>query len=83
VADYCSAAYNIMLPISPRMLFVAANDRRQIDRVGQMAEADGLAQRINNRIARQARKYVYAVDEKPLAFIASRLGDKTVWSPVE
>jgi hypothetical protein len=74
---------HLIMPISPRVLFVAANKQPQIDHLIRLAEGAGLAQRMNNRIARQARKYVYAVDEKPLQFIAPRLGEKAWWSPFE
>jgi Protein of unknown function (DUF4238) len=74
---------HLVLPISPKVLFLAANDQRQIDSVLQMAESAGLAQRMNNRIARQARKYVYAIGDAPLAFVAQRLGEKASWSPFE
>src|SRR5205085_12392949 len=74
---------HIVVPISPRTLFIAANDQRQVDHIGTMAESAGLAQMINNRICRQARKYVYGVDDGPLMFVASRLGEKASWSPFE
>jgi hypothetical protein len=48
-----------------------------------MAKAGGIAQRLNNRMARQARRYVYGVDDSALQFIEPRLGQKAQWSPLE
>jgi hypothetical protein len=74
---------HIAMPIAARKLFLAANDERQVNHMINMAESAGLAQMINNRIARQARKYVYAIDDKPLPFVAARLGENASWSPFE
>jgi hypothetical protein len=74
---------HIMMPISPRALFVAVNDERQRRHLINMAESSGLAQRINNKIVRQARKYVYATDDGALPFVTARLGEKAKWSAFE
>jgi hypothetical protein len=73
----------IVMPVSPRVLFVAANEQRVIDRIRDMAESAGLVQRLNNQLARQARRYVYAVDDTVVRFVAPRLGEKARWSPWE
>jgi hypothetical protein len=74
---------HIVMPISPRRIFVAATNQETIRRLHDMAEAGGMAQRLNNRIARQARRYVYGVDDCALQFIEPRLGEKARWSPFE
>jgi uncharacterized protein DUF4238 len=71
------------LAISPRQIFVAAHDRGVLRCIHELAVAGGLAQRLNNCIARQARKYVFSVDDTPLPFVAERLGDKMQWCPWE
>ena len=57
------ATSHIVMPISPRRIFVAANNRETIKDLQDMADAGGMAQKLNNRMARQARRYVYGVDD--------------------
>jgi hypothetical protein len=77
------ATSHIVMPISPRRIFVAANNRETVKDLHDMVEAGGMAQRLNNRMARQARRYVYGVDDSALQFIEPRLGQKARWSPFE
>ena len=72
-----------IMPISPRQIFVAVHDVEILKPIHNMAEAGGLAQRLNNALVRQAREYVYAVDDAPLQFVEVRLGDKMPWCPWE
>jgi len=73
----------LSIPISPRRIVVMANNMEMLKKIEAMARSGGLAQRINNRMARQARKYVYGTDARALKFIESRLGEKAAWSPLE
>jgi hypothetical protein len=45
------ATSHIVMPISPRRIFVAANNRETVKDLHDMAEAGGMAQRLNNRMA--------------------------------
>lgn len=74
---------HIVMPISPRRIFIAANNQETLKNLHDMANAGGMAQRLNNRMARQARRYVYGVDDSALQFIDLRLGQKARWSPLE
>jgi hypothetical protein len=74
---------HIVMPISPRRIFIAANNQETVKNLYDMAHAGGMAQRLNNRMARQARRYVYGVDDSALQFIEARLGQKARWSPLE
>jgi hypothetical protein len=74
---------HIVMPISPRRIFIAANNQETVKNLHDMAKAGGIAQRLNNRMARQARRYVYGVDDSALQFIDARLGQKARWSPLE
>jgi hypothetical protein len=74
---------HIVMPISPRRIFIAANNQETVKNLHDMAKAGGIAQRLNNRMARQARRYVYGVDDSALQFIEPRLGQKAQWSPLE
>jgi hypothetical protein len=66
----------LLMPLSPRTLFVAANDQALIEKTNHDSQSSGLAQRINNKITRQAQKYVYAVDHTPLQFVRGGLAIK-------
>jgi len=69
----------LLIPLSPRTIFVAANDQDLIQKTNNDSQSSGLAQRINSKIARQAQKYVYAVDHTPLQFVEGRLGDSQMF----
>jgi hypothetical protein len=73
----------IVLPISPARIFVAAHNEEVLRQIDDKMQHGGGVQLLNNRLARQARKYVWAVDDKPLQFIEERLGDKIRWCPWE
>jgi hypothetical protein len=73
----------LLMPLSPRTLFVAANDQALIQKTNHDSQSSGLAQRINNKIARQAQKYVYAIDDTPLEFVEGRVDDKAKCFPWE
>jgi hypothetical protein len=74
---------HLVMPISPRRIFIAANNQETVTKLHDLAEAGGMAQRLNNRMARQARRYVYGVDDSMLHFMEPRLGQKARWSPLE
>jgi Protein of unknown function (DUF4238) len=74
---------HIVIPISPRRIFIAVNNQETAKKLHDMAGAGGMAQILNNRMARQARRYAYGVDDSALQFIEQRLGQKARWSPFE
>ena len=63
----------IMLPISPTRLFVAVNTDEMVDQL-RASDARKFVYEINDRITRQAQKYVYSSDERQLRFVENRLG---------
>jgi uncharacterized protein DUF4238 len=69
---------HIVLPISPRRLFIATKDEQTFQDIASTS-VDVLARTVNNQVAQQAYTYVYGVDDKQLRFVANRLG-KRVWS---
>jgi hypothetical protein len=69
---------HIVLPISPRRLFIAINNDETFKAISSTA-SDELVETVNNQVAQQAHKFVYGVDDSQLPFVASRLG-KRVWS---
>jgi hypothetical protein len=74
---------HMVIPISPRRLVVMANKIEVLRQIEELARSGGLAQRMNNRMARQARKYVYGTDDQALKFVEERLGERAAWSPLE
>jgi hypothetical protein len=74
---------HIVMPLSPRHIFIAANTDSEAQRIMRLSRNGELAYRMNDRIARQARKFVYATDATQLRFIDNRLGEKAACSPFE
>ena len=74
---------HILLPISPIRVFAVAHTEDVLRQIDDKIQHGGGVQLLNNRLARQARKYVWAVDDAPLQFIEQRLGDKMRWCPWE
>ena len=46
-------------------------------------DGDAAVGTLNDRIVRQARKFVWATDKRQLRFIQNRLGEKVRWSSSE
>lgn len=74
---------HIVMPISPKHIFIAARNERVAGEIRRMADNGELTLALNDKVARQARKYVYSTDDQQLRFIANRLGSKEVNSPWE
>ncbi len=69
---------HIVLPISPRRLFIATKNEETFQYFREM-NPNELAQAVNNQVCQQARKFVFGSDVSQLRFVANRLG-KRVWS---
>jgi hypothetical protein len=72
---------HIVMPLSPRHIFFAANTDEAIKNLKSLGE--DMLSRMNDRIVRQARRFVYGIDDKQLRFVANRLGEKARCSPFE
>jgi Protein of unknown function (DUF4238) len=71
---------HIVMPISPTQCFLAANTidiERQIHRIPPKE----FMQKMNDKMACQARKYVYGVDDSQLRFVSNRFGRKDIAGP--
>ncbi len=73
---------HIVIPISPRMLFIASRNKETNDRINSMTSND-IVETTNNKVAEQAIKYIYGIDDKQLRFVANRLGKRVRSSPLE
>jgi hypothetical protein len=70
------------MPIGPRLLFIAADDPAEVQQLAQQNH-DTLAEVTNNRVVRQARKFVWGLDDTQRRFVERRLGDMLPSSPLE
>ena len=69
---------HIVVPISPRRLFIATRDEETLQFFTSML-SDELAEAVNNQVAQQAYRFVFGENAKQLRFVSNRLG-KRVWS---
>jgi hypothetical protein len=74
---------HLVMPLTPNHYFFAAKDSETMHRLEHRSQSGGLAEIMNNNIVRQARKYVYALDDSRQAFLTNRLGDRQSWSLLE
>ena len=74
---------HIVMPVSPNRVFVAVDTPQTADKLVAEADHSKFGERINDLVARQARKFVYGTDDRQLSFVAKRLGEKRQWSPLE
>jgi hypothetical protein len=72
---------HIVIPLSPRRLFGAVRSQQMFDAVGAM-QPNELVIRVNNKVAEQARKYVYGTDDSQLRFVTNRLGKMVQSTPL-
>lgn len=73
---------HIVLPVGPRRLFVAAKDRKIIDRIRSAGE-DALVNETNAHVVGAANKYVYGSNDSQLRFIQNRMGNVKVRTLIE
>lgn len=73
---------HLALPIGPRMLFIATNNIETENKI-RTIDAGSMIAQINDRVASQARRYVYGFDNKQLRFVENRLGRKLPSTPLE
>jgi hypothetical protein len=73
---------HLVLPVGPRMLFLATNNIETENRLRAIDAGIFMAQ-VNNRVVSQARKYVYGNDNKQLRFVENRLGRRWPSMPLE
>jgi hypothetical protein len=73
---------HIVIPMSPRRLFIAAKEDEVLLRITSLS-SDELVEIANNKVAEQASKYVYGVDDRQIRFVANRLGRRVRSSPLD
>lgn len=73
----------LILPISPRHVFVATNDPRTEKYIRRVMERKQMIEQINDRVARQSHRLVFGFSDAQLVFVSRRLGMKYTSSPIE
>lgn len=73
----------LILPISPRHIFVATNNVETQNKIRDIFTRRQLVQQVNDRVAKQSRKFVYAYDDLQSQFVSTRLGLKYTADPLE
>jgi Protein of unknown function (DUF4238) len=73
----------LLIPISPFHLFVATNNWETEMKVRAVWDAGEAVEAVNDRVASQARKYVYGTDDKQFEFVSTRLGRQWTADPTE
>lgn len=73
---------HIVIPLSPRVLFIAARGRWLHDQISKMPNTT-LAKLVNEKVARQSHRYVYGADTSQQRFVSKRLGEKVPSTPMD
>ena len=73
----------ILIPISPRHVFVATNNLDTENYIRSVWRNRQLIQQANERVALQSRRYVYGYSDAQLSFVSSRLGRAWTADPIE
>jgi len=72
-----------VMPIAPTHIFIATNTTEEANKIKALSKNGQIVHILNDRIARQARKFVYATDKSQMRFVDNRLGEKMVCPPFE
>ena len=67
---------HIVLPISPRTIFIATRDKETMQQIDAHCKREDLrmSETLNDIVVRQARKFVWGNNKSQLRFVANRLG---------
>jgi hypothetical protein len=68
-------------PISPRQLFIAVKEEEVLRQMTSLSP-DEFVEAANNKVAEQAFKYVYGIDNGQVRFVSNRLGKRVRSSPL-
>ena len=74
---------HMVLPLSPTHIFIATSTTEVAETIKSLSKNGQLVSILNDKVARQARKFVFSTDKSQLRFIENRLGDKIRCSPFE
>jgi hypothetical protein len=74
---------HLAMPLSPVHIFIATNTDKEANKIKALSKNGEVVFRLNDQIARQARKFVYGNDARQLRFVENRLGEMAQCSPFE
>lgn len=74
---------HLVMPLTPSHVLCIAGTDVEAQKIIARSQGGELARLMNDRIVRQARKYVFGRDDSQLRFVSNRLGEKAVCSPFE
>ena len=78
------AKSHVAMPLSPDRIFLAADTAETMwELYVACKKANTTVRILNDRVVRQARKFVWGTDDRQLRFIKNRLGAKIRWSTFE
>jgi Protein of unknown function (DUF4238) len=72
---------HIVILISPYLLFTASRNKETSDRINPI-NSNEIVEAVNNKVAEQAVKYVYGVDDSQHRFVANRLAKRARSTPL-
>ncbi len=74
---------HIVLPISPTTIFIAARNQRTMQQILALCNDENVRmdEKLNDLIAKQSHRYVYATNAAQLGFVSTRLGQKQKSTP--
>src|SRR5437879_1287487 len=73
---------HVVLPISPRRIFIATKSVLVKKKILAMGEKQ-IVRAVNEKMAEQAVKYVYGIDDSQLRFVSNRLGKHIPSTPLD
>lgn len=71
---------HLAMPLGPRRLWLAANNQHVLSQLSR-ASSTQLAREVNTLVVEQAQRYVYAANDRQLAFVQRRFGARAdaIW----
>ena len=73
---------HLAIPIGPLALFVATNIEES-DNIIRNMNPRALMEQVNDRVASQAKRFVYGIDDSQRRFVANRLGRMALSTPLD
>jgi Protein of unknown function (DUF4238) len=75
---------HLFMPIAPNCVFVAYQHQTTLEQIqARSSDPSAFPELINDRVVRQARRYVWGTNDVQLRFVKNRLGEMLRWSPME
>jgi hypothetical protein len=75
---------HIVVPISPTTIFIAARNQKTMQQILSVCNDENMRmdEKLNNIVARQSHRFVYATNAAQLSFVSTRLGQRLQSTPL-